>query len=350
MSFSFAYPWVLLLLILVPLLAAYLLVPRFRRRQVAPFRFSGVSLLKQQNRGLKSRLQPLPDILLVVALALLIFALARPQKVEVQEVEVEGIDIYLTVDMSGSMRAIDKSEDEVRATLSRDKQPIDRFDTAISVLTNFVKSRKHDRIGMVVFARDAFLQFPLTLDYNAILGMLDELNLGDIEPAGTALGNAIGRAVAGLQKSEARTKVVILITDGDRRGGNISPIQAAEIAKKLDITVFPILVGRQGPVLVPVKVRGLTGTSLRYQKTEFPVDPDLLQEIADTTGGEFYRAADAEALKNQIHEILDRFDRARIKGSTDVGKHELFQSFAIWALLLVFAQMILRHTLFRTYP
>lgn len=350
MNFSFAHPLVLSLLILVPILAAYLFMPRFRRRQVPPFRFSGVSLLKQQKRGLKSRLQPLPDILILVALTLLIIALARPQNIEPQEVEVEGIDIYLTLDMSGSMRAIDQSDDEVRELLSRGKQPVDRFATAVSVLENFIKSRKHDRIGMVLFAREAYLQFPLTLDYNTILEMLGELKLGDIDPAGTAIGNAIGRSVAGLEKSQARTKVLILITDGDRRGGNISPMVAAEIAKKLDIIVFPILVGREGPVLVPVEVRGLTGKSVRYQKAEFPVDPELLQKIADMTGGEYFRAADGEALKDQIHHVLDRFDRDRITASPDLRKHELFQSFAIWALLLLFAQMILRYTFLRTYP
>jgi len=350
MNFSFAHPWLLLLLALVPLLGAYLFMPRFRNRQVAPFRFSGVSLLKQQPRGLKSRLQPLPDVLLLGALTLLIVAVARPQNIEVQEIEVEGIDIYLTLDMSGSMRAIDQSDDEVRAILSRGEQPTDRFEAAVSVLQNFIKSRKYDRIGMVVFARDAYLQFPLTLDYNTILGMLGELNLGDIDPAGTAIGNAIGRSVAGLQKSEARTKVVILITDGDRRGGNISPVVAAEIAKKLDIVIFPILVGRDGPVLVPVEVRGLIGSSVRYQKTEFPVNPELLQDIAQMTGGEYYRAADGDALQSQIHEILDRYDRDRIRGSADLRKHELFQNFALAALLLLFAQMMLRFTYLRTYP
>ncbi|AWV89394.1 vWA domain-containing protein [Bradymonas sediminis] len=350
MSFSFAHPWVLALLILVPALAAYLFMPRFRRRQVAPFRFSGVSLLKQQKPGIKSRLQPLPDILFLAAITLLIVAMARPQNVEVQEVEVEGIDIYLTLDMSGSMRAIDQSDEEVREILARGKQPDDRFKTAVSVLENFIKSRKYDRIGMVVFARDAYLQFPLTLDYNTILGMLADLDLGDIDPAGTAIGNAIGRAVAGLQKSEARTKVLILITDGDRRGGNISPTVAADLAKKLDIVVFPILVGRDGPVLVPVEVRGLAGKSLRFQKTEFPVNPELLQEIADITGGEYYRAADGKALQTQIHQILDRFERDRIKGSADLRKHELFHHFAIWAIVLLFAQMILRYTYLRTYP
>jgi Ca-activated chloride channel family protein len=350
MTHSFAYPWVLLLLLLVPIIAAYLFVPRLRRRHTGTFAFSQVSLLKQQKRGLKAYLQPLPDLLILAAITLMIFALARPQAIEAQQVEVEGIDIYLTLDMSGSMRAIDMSEAEIRQAMSRGETPPDRFHTAVGVLKDFVRTREHDRIGMVVFARDAFLQFPLTLDYNAILGMLDRLKLGDIDAGGTAIGNAIGRAVAGLQDSEADTKIMILITDGDRRGGNISPMQAAEIARKLDVKIFPILVGRKGAALVPVRVRSFLGNRLRYRKTEFPVNPELLKKIAERTGGEYYRAADAKTLEKQIHAILDRFERTRIQAASNVGKHERFQPFAIWALLLLAAQMTLRHTLLRTFP
>lgn len=350
MTFSFAYPWVLSLLALVAALGVYLFVPRLRRRQLGTFRFSGLSLLKQHGRGLKSRLQPLPDVLLLGSIALVIVATARPQIIEAQQVEVEGIDIYLTLDMSGSMRAIDLNEQEIRDLNARGEQPMDRFNTAVGVLKDFVRGRKHDRIGMVVFARDAFLQFPLTLDYNTILGMLDRLKLGDIDPGGTAIGNAIGRAVAGLQHSESETKVLILITDGDRRGGNISPMQAAEIAKKMDIKVFPILVGREGPVLVPVQVRSFMGTSLRYQQAEFPVNPQLLRDIAEMTGGEYYHAADGETLKKQLHLILDKFKRTRIQAASDVGKRELFQPWLLWAMGLLVAQTLLRYTLLRTYP
>lgn len=350
MSYSFAYPWVLGLLVLVPLMAVYLFLPRLRRRHVGTFRFSALRLLSAQRRSLKSRLQPLPDILLLIAVALMIVALARPQILDEQQVDVEGIDIYLTLDMSGSMRAIDLDEDELQQLLERGEEPVDRFDSAVDVLKRFVKNRSHDRIGMVVFARDAFLQFPLTLDYNAILGMLDELKIGDIEPGGTAIGNAIGRSTVGLKNSDAETKIMILITDGDRRGGNISPKQAAEIAKKLDIKVFPILVGREGPVLVPVQVRTFMGQSVRYQKAEFPVNPPLLKEIAEMTGGEYYHAEDAETLDDQLHTILDRFKRTRLQSAADVGRRELFGPLIIWALLLVAGQALLRYTVLRTYP
>lgn len=350
MNLTFAYPWVLALLVLLAPLGAYLFLPRFRRRNVGTFIFSRVATLKGQHRGMKRYFEPLPDVLMLVALALVIVALARPQAVEAEEIEVEGIDIYLALDMSGSMRAIDMSKDEARQALARKEDLPNRFESAVKVLENFVRSRKYDRIGMVVFAKNAFLQFPLTLDYNTILGMLDRLKLRDIDPGGTAIGNAIGRAVAGLKDSEAKTKILILITDGDRRGGNISPMQAANIAKDLGVKVFPILVGRNGPTLVPQKVHSFFGDRMQYSQMEFPVNPKLLQDIADKTGGKFYRASDAEGLEKSIHKILDHFERSRIQDASNVDKREMFRPLAVWAVVLVGLQMLLRYTLLRKFP
>ena len=351
MNTTFAYPWVLALLALVPILAAVLFWPRIKRKQTGTFIFSRVPLLKQQDRGVRRYFEPLPDVLMLIALALMIVGLARPQSVEAEEVEVEGIDIYLALDMSGSMRAIDQSKSELERTLARNEEPTSRFESAIDVLKDFVRSRKYDRIGMVVFAKNAFLQFPLTLDYNTILSMLDRLRLGDIDERGTAIGNAVGRAVAGLRESEAKTKILILITDGDRRGGNISPMQAAQIAKDLGVKVFPILVGKDGPTLVPVKVNDFFGNSgTRYRQMEFPIDPKLLEDIAQKTDGEFYRASDAEGLEEHIHKILDRFERTRVKDASNVDKKELFRPIVVWALVLLAAQLMLRHTVLRKFP
>ncbi len=350
MKMEFAYPWVLLLLLLVPIIGALLYIPRLKRRQVGTFIFSRVATLKGQARGWKRYFEPLPDAMVLIAIALMIVALARPQGIEAEELEVEGIDIYLALDMSGSMRAIDKTKDEMRADAARGNDPEDRFDAAVRVLNDFVDSRKHDRIGMVVFAKDAFLQFPLTLDYNTIKGMLDRLGLGDIDPGGTAIGNAMGRAAAGLRESEAETKIMILITDGDRRGGNISPMQAAQIAAELDVKVFPILVGREGPTLVPVQARGMFGGSTRYRQMEFPVNPELLEDIAAKTDGEFYRATDAEGLEKRLHTILNRFERTQIEDASNVDKQELFRPLVIWAMLLLAVQLMLRFTLLRKFP
>ena len=349
MNWQFEYPWVLSLLLLLPFLAGSLFVPRLRMKRTATVRFSGVPIAATQRRGARRFLEPLPDLLSLIALALLIVAMARPQSVEADEVDVEGIDIYLALDMSGSMRAIDMEVQEVNALQARGQRPLNRFEEAIRTLKDFVDSRTHDRIGMVVFARDAFLQFPLTLDRKTIQSMLDRLRLGDIDEGGTAIGNAIGRGVMGLKDSDARSKILILITDGDRRGGNISPIQATEMAKELGIKIFPILVGKDGVTLYPAG-RDIFSNTIQYQQTQFPVNPELLKEIAAGSDGEFYRAEDGKGLREDLHEILDEFEKTRIRDTTSVDPEELFHPLALWCLALLTLQFVLRNTFLRKFP
>lgn len=351
MNFEFAYPWALASLVLVPMIAALMFWPRLRWGRRGTFRFSKAADFRGHKKGWRLMLAPLPDVLTLAAIALCLIALARPQSVEPERLSVEGIDIYLALDMSGSMEAIDRSRAELRDALRRQIEPKNRFVSAVDVLQDFVDSRRYDRIGMVVFARDAFLQFPLTLDYNTILEMLERLQIGDIDPQGTAIGNALGRASAGLKDSDTETKIIILITDGDRRGGNISPMQAAQIARDLGIKVFPILVGRDGPTLVPVTNIGLFGRSQReYRQTKFPVNPKLLEDIASETGGEFYRASDAEGLEDRLHAILDRFERSEIEDASNVDRTDHFQPLVFAAIFLLAAQALLRHLFIRTFP
>jgi Ca-activated chloride channel family protein len=345
----FAHPWALALLALLPVWFALRFVPRVAAKRRASLLFSRVDLLGAQASTWRARLEPLPDLLVMVAAALAIGALSRPQSVMAEEVEVEGIDIYLALDMSGSMRGIDMTRQELNAVLARGKSPINRFEYAVATLKEFVGSRAFDRMGMVVFARDAYLQFPLTLDYNTILNTLDRLQLNDIDGAGTAIGNALGRSIAGLVDSEASTRIVILITDGDRRGGNISPRQAAEIAKKEGIKVFPILVGKEGATLEPGSRELFTGR-IRYVERELPVNPELLKEIAQTTGGTYYRATDAKALREGLHRILDTFERSRVKDATNVEYRELYHPLLGWAVALLALAIGLRATLFRSFP
>ena len=346
---TFAYPLVLVALGFVPLLFVWRFWPSLRDRQRGTMLFSQFKLLAEQPRSWKVRLLPLLDVLVLVSLTLGIVALARPQTMSSEEVEVEGIDIYLALDMSGSMRAIDLSEQEVRPLLRSGKTPPDRFVSAVSTLKGFVASRNYDRIGMVVFAKDAFLQFPLTLDYQTITAMLDRLSLGDIDENGTAIGNALGRAIAGLKESEARSKIIILITDGDRRGGNISPLSAADIAAEEDIKIFPILVGREGAALVPAG-RNLFTNQLTYQHREYPINPDLLKEIARKTDGDYFRVTDAKGLEKGLHDILDRFERSRIKDASSVDYQERYHNWLWWAVLCMVAQFLLRYTVFRKFP
>jgi len=344
---TFAYPWVLLGLLVVPLLAAIRFIPDLEDRRRGTFVLSTAGAFRDLPRGWRHYVRPVADVFVLLALALVLVALARPQTVAGDPVEVEGIDIYLALDMSGSMQAIDASEAEMEQLDRRSSPPPNRFEEAVSTLEDFVESREHDRIGMTIFAKEAFLQFPLTLDYRTILEMLDRLELEDIDPDGTVIGNALGRATAGLDQSEAETKIVVLITDGDRRGGNISPMKAAELAAKQGVRVFPILVGQQGPTLVPVE--SLMG-GVRYQQRDFPVDPELLQNIADETGGEFYRASDGEKLRDRLHEILDQFERTELDDSADVDRDERFPPLMLAALLIVGLQFVARYTLLRAFP
>lgn len=346
---TFAHPWVLGLLLVLPLAVFWRHAPRMIARSRGTFLFSRVSLLRVRGTTWRARLVGLPDLLMILALGALIVAMARPQSIIAEDVEVDGIDIYLALDMSGSMRALDLGEQDLRKHMLAGTEPANRFISATETLKGFVQSRQHDRIGMVVFAKDAYLQFPLTLDYNTILNMLGRLRLGDIDTGGTAIGNALGRAIGGLKDSEAKTKIIILITDGDRRGGNISPRQAATLAKELGVKIFPILVGKEGAALVPVQ-RGLFGGRTQYQRVEFPINPKLLQEIAETTGGTYTRVSDAEGLRRGLHEILDRFERSRIKDASNVEYQELYEQWAQLALVLLIAQLVLRHTVLRTFP
>ena len=346
---SFAYPMVLLGLLPLAAWAVLWWVPSLRRKREGSFLFPRVSLLAQESRTWRVRMRSLPHWLTCLALGLLIVGLARPQSTKPQEVDVEGIDIYLALDMSGSMQAIDMEQNQARQMLQMGKQPANRFESAVGTLKRFVQSRRHDRIGMVVFAKAAYLQFPLTLDYHTITAMLSRLRLGDINQNGTAIGNALGRALAGLRTSEAKTKIVILITDGDRRGGNISPQQAAESAKRLGVKIFPILVGKEGNALVPVG-RNLFSNRMSFQERKFPINPELLKGIARTTGGEYYRATDAQQLARDLHDILDRFERTKLRDTTSIEYNELYRPFVLWALALLCLQFGLRHTLLRHYP
>ena len=349
MNWEFANPAMLFGLVALPLIAIWLWLPARRRHRVATFTFSGVATLAKGNRGWRRWLDPLPDALVLVAIGLVICALARPQSVEPEEVVVEGIDIYLALDMSGSMAAIDLEMSQLRSLDRLGKKPLNRFGYAVATLREFVKSRDWDRIGMVIFAKNAFLQFPLTLDRVTILDMLDRLRIDDIDKGGTAIGNAIGRAVAGLKDSDAETKIIILITDGDRRGGNISPQAATELAAQLGIHIYPILVGKQGTTLVPAG-REIFSARVTYREQEFPVNPDLLKQIAKDTGGQYYRATDQERLEHDLHDILDKYERTRMRDASQVDPEEMFRPLVAIAIALLLLQFVLRFTLLRRFP
>ncbi|RAL21563.1 aerotolerance regulator BatA [Lujinxingia litoralis] len=348
-SVGFAHPWVLALLILVPILGIFFIAPRFRARRQPSFLFSATGRLAERPRGPRVVLDPLIDLAMLAALAAMIVALARPQTSEPLPTAVEGIDIFVALDMSGSMRAIDLDVSQARAIEARGQRPPTRFEDAVRTLREFVATRHHDRIGVVLFAQDAFLQFPLTLDHELLDASLADLQLGDIDDSGTAIGNALGRAVAGLVDSQAESKLIILITDGDRRGGNISPLQAAEMAAEIDAVVYPILVGREGNALMAAG-RDIFSGRTAYQSAEFPINPELMTQIAETTGGQYFRAFDARSMREDLHEIIDAYDRSELEDTKSVRYQEHFHLWALLSLLLLSVHFFARHTLCRTFP
>lgn len=338
---TWANPWALWFLLTVPALLLFELWPL--RTRHGSMTFTRATMLRELGRGWRVWLVPVAPVLRVVALVLVVLAMARPQVSESEQRRVEGIDIFLVLDMSGSMQAVDLSIGEMQRMQHLGEVPQNRFEIATQVLGDFIASRKKrcrepaadevarcDRIGMVIFGRDAFLEFPLTLDYDTVLHLLSQRQLNDIDGSGTAIGNAVARAVAGLRHSEVESKVVVLITDGDRRGGDISPAQAASMAAHFGIRVFPILVGREGPTLLP----GRDPLSLfnSYQMVEFPVNPALLQKIATMTDGKAYRAADRQSLEEDLHDILDHFKQTEIEATVDVSTTERYAPL-LWAAL-----------------
>jgi Ca-activated chloride channel family protein len=328
----FEHPWALLLLLAAPLVlwnGAYRSAARGPR-----LTFSRTATLAAGPRGLGVWLWPLSPALRAVALGLVAIALARPQSISQQsKAEVEGIDIMLVLDLSNSMRAADI-------------QPT-RIAGAKAVVDEFIGRRRSDRIGAVVFGRDAYTLCPLTLDYTALRGMVASLELGQLDGRGTAIGNAVATGLNRLRRSDAKSKVVILLTDGDSNSGNISPMQAAEFSKALRVKIYSVLMGERGEV--PVQA----GTDLfgrpQYETAEYPVNPDLLRQMSRETGGEFWNVTDARGLRDSFHQILDRLDRSKI-ADAGVLFAEAFPSFLAPALVLVALEVLLRYTRLRRFP
>jgi Ca-activated chloride channel family protein len=325
-TLSFAHPWALLGL-LAGALAAYLL---FRRQKRLPhLQLPSSSEARGLPRSVWARLWWLPGALLVAALVLTSIGLAGPRLrgARRQDMAVEGIDIVVAFDLSTSM-------------LAADFRPKDRITVAKEVLKNFIQSRQNDRIGLVVFAGEAYTQCPLTLDYKVLEELLEQVRTGVIVD-GTAIGNALATAVNRLRESQAKSRVVILITDGDNNAGNISPLQAAQIAKDLGIKVFTILIGKGGRVPYP------TGTDLFgrpiYEPVEIDVNPELLQQIASVTGGAYYPATDKASLENGLRAVLDSLEKSKIYEASGAAHYdEWYGRFFIPAALFGLLSLALR--------
>jgi Ca-activated chloride channel homolog len=320
----FAYPWLLAALALLPLLV----VVRIKRKAREPaLRFSETSTLAGLRPSLWARLSWLPLALRMVAVALLVIALARPQKGAAgEEVVSEGVDIMLVIDISSSM-------------LAEDFRPQNRLHVAKEVVADFIQRRHNDRLGMIVFARYALTKTPLTLDHDILLSHLDDVQIGAVAD-GTAIGNAVATAVNRLKDSSAKTKLVILLTDGENTAGEIDPITASQLAHTFGIKVYTVGVGKGG--LVPYPFRDpLYGVV--YQNVEIPIDEKTLTDIATNTGARFFRAKDAETLK-AVYDEIDALERTKIEQVQYVRYTELAPRFMAAALGFLLVEIVLART------
>lgn len=321
-TFRFAHPWLLLTIPAGLALVLWLGVHRARPAFVVHSRGSELGALRP---GLVARLRDLPIALRLFGVALLGVALARPQtSAREDNLDLEGIDIVVTLDMSGSME-------------ERDLAP-NRLEAAKAVIQDFIRRRASDRIGLVIFGREAYTYAPLTLDHGTLLRMLSELRSGIVDGRGTAIGNGLGVALARLRKSDAKSKVIILLTDGDNNAGNISPIQSATFAQKLGVKIYTILAGSRHSTAEEDAGGG-----------RYPTNPKLLEEIASMTGGSPYLATDTQTLVRRFQAILEDLEKSRIKDRSVLWA-ELYPQFLWPAFVVLLFEALLRLTRLRRLP
>jgi len=321
-------------LLLVPVLLGW---AWRERRSRAVLRFSAAHVLARQGRGLRTYMLPLLPFMRVFAVAAAVVALARPQSrdARVRDSSVEGIDIVVALDLSTSMEA-------------GDFRPQNRLHVAKEVLAEFITSRVNDRIGLVVFAGAAYTQAPLTLDYGVLKEVLRQLRTRVLED-GTAIGDSLATSLNRLRDSEAKSRVVVLITDGDNNAGKIAPMDAAGMARSLNIPIYTILVGKGGKVPFP-QGTDLFGNTV-WRETEIPINPELLQDIADQTGGEYYRATDPESLKQGLQKVLDSLERSKLmEGGATANHREDYHPYLLLAFGLAALELLLRSTFLRVFP
>lgn len=324
----FRHPAFFLLLLLLPLIFW-----GAKRREKLEFAFSSLELFKGRPVTPRMVLFELLPFLRAMIFLLLITALARPSSVSSdKEYQTHGVDIMIALDISGSM-------------LAEDFQPENRIYVAKQEAIRFIKGRENDRIGLVVFSKKAFTQCPLTLDYRILTELLSEIRVGMIAD-GTAIGMGIATAVNRLRDSNAKSKIIILITDGENNAGNIDPITAAELAKSFGIKIYTIGVGKGGMVPFPVD-DPLFGK--RYVQANVEIDETTLKRIADITGGMFFRARDTEGL-SEIYERINKLEKSEVKVKEYRSYNELFAIFLIPALLLLLLDILLRRTLLLKVP
>lgn len=326
----FEDPWLLVFFILVPLIILYQWKGMGRNR----VRFSSLDNLKRLKKSTSIFLRYILLVLRCLAVVLLVMALARPQSgTKATEVLTEGIDIILCLDTSGSMQALDFKWKNERQN---------RLQVVKKVVSDFIKGRKNDRIGMVVFGEEAFTQCPLTLDYGVLLSFLDQVKIG-MAGDSTAIGSALGTCVKRLR--DLKSKVVILLTDGRNNAGSVSPETAAEIAKTFNVKTYTIGVGTEGEV--PFLVDTIFGKRYVYQRVD--LDEETLKGIAEITGGTYFKATNTKALE-EIYNQIDKLEKTKVEVKEYMEYQELFGWFLLPGLACILLEIILSNTRFRKIP
>jgi Ca-activated chloride channel family protein len=342
------HPWALALLVLVPVVFWHGTFGQDRRRP--RLRVGAVRPLVLGPRGVRTRLGDLPGVLRAAALALCVVALARPISVlGEQGTDERGIDIVLVMDLSGSMQAVldaDVRELPVPIELPRNRRPT-RLDVAKAVVQDFIARRRGDRIGVIVFGKSAYILSPPTLDYQLLSHLVSQLRLSVIDGTKTAIGDALGTAVARVRRSDALSKTIILLTDGDSNAGRVSPDLAADLAVSVGAKTYTIQIGDNAEAEVEQGV-DLFGNP-QYVRRRYPTNPELLQAIARKTGGEAFIATDAKALHQSMHRILDHLEKTRFEAA--IAHHEdLFPLLLLPAVVLLALDALLRAWALRRFP
>ncbi len=328
-NISFAYPFVLLLLLFIPALGYWFWK---KKEKINPdVTFSSLQVFGKAPITLKEKLAHAPAYLRLAALTFIIIAAARPQSFSSGEnIYTEGIDIAMVLDISGSM-------------LAEDFRP-NRLEAAKNVIDDFIKGRTVDKIGLVVFSGESFTQCPLTIDYSVLSNLLKDIHMGMIED-GTAIGNAIANGVNRLKDSKSKSKVMILLTDGVNNAGEIDPLTAAQIAQKFGIRIYAIGVGTIGQAPYPFQ----TPFGIRYQMVPVEIDENLLRQIAGVTGGKYFRATNNRKLA-EIYEEIDKLEKTRTEITSYRHAKELYFGWALAGLLLMLVEVGLSKTYLKRLP
>ena len=325
----FLYPWVLSFLILVPLITLIYFL-KLKRNQSA-IKISDTKIFLYSKESLRVKLIHLPFFLKMMVLTLIIIALARPQSFSSgTNITTEGIDIAIVLDISGSM-------------LAEDFKP-NRLEAAKKITDKFIEGRVSDRIGLVIFSRVAFTQCPLTVDYSVLRNLLKEIRNGMLDD-GTAIGNAIANAVNRLKDTDAKSKVIILLTDGVNNAGEIDPLSASEIAKAYGIRIYSIGVGTRGEAPYPVQ----TPFGTRYQMVPVEIDEVLMKKISDNTDGQYFRATNNKALE-EIYQKIDKLEKSKVEITSYRTVAELYHYLMLPMIIFFILDFVLSRTLFRKIP